>query len=76
MTPDHSAPSRPPTASLGKRLVWLAVCVAAGAGIGAAGHWLSGDTAWYLALPAAVAVGWWFLADPSRCTPPPGESTY
>jgi hypothetical protein len=26
--------------------------------------------AWFLAIPAAVAVGWLFVADPTQCEPP------
>lgn len=51
--------------------VWLLLaCLAAGATIGTLGLWLSGSSAWFLAVPAAVALGWLFVADPTDCTPP------
>jgi len=59
----------PTTRSVMRRLVWLMACVLAGALVGYLGNAWSGDTAWYLAIPAAVAVGWLFVADPSRCEP-------
>jgi len=46
-------------------------CVFAGLVIAVIGGWLSGSTVWYLAVPAAIAVGWLFLADPTECEPPP-----
>jgi hypothetical protein len=42
---------------------WLAV----GLGIGALGHRPSGGERWHLALPTALGLGWWCLADPTRC---------
>lgn len=57
---------------VGRRLALLLACSALGAGIGAVGQWLTGDGRWYLALPAVIALGWLFVADPTRCQPPPG----
>jgi hypothetical protein len=58
------------TASSGKvRLLWLLACLAIGAAIGIGGNWLTGSAAWFLAVPAALAVGWWFFADPTQCLP-------
>lgn len=57
-------PTDAPLARLGLLLGWLA----AGAGVSAIGHALSGDTAWVLAVPLALVVGWWRVADPTRCT--------
>jgi hypothetical protein len=54
------------------RLLLLLAC--AGMVAGAAGHLLTGAQAWYLALPAALAAGWLFVADPTHCTPPPPPS--
>jgi hypothetical protein len=51
------------------RLAWLLACVFSGWLIGAVGSALSGSTAWYLAIPAAIAIGWLFLADPTECKP-------
>lgn len=60
--------SRPALRSTAGRLVWLVACLAAGGGVGAIGHALTGDAAWVLAVPAVLAVGWWFVADPGRCS--------
>lgn len=49
----------------------MLACIVVGLVIGAIGHAISGSTSWYLALPAAVAVGWMFVADPTECEPPP-----
>lgn len=53
------------------RAALLLACVGAGAAVGAAGLWLGGSGAWFLAVPAAVALGWLFVADPTRCAPGP-----
>jgi len=57
------------------RLAWLLACVLAGALIAVIGSSLSGSTVWYLAVPALVAIGWLFLANPTECEPPrePGK---
>jgi len=34
------------------------------------GSSLSGSSVWYAAIPAVVAVGWLFLANPTECEPP------
>lgn len=60
---------RPQPVSHVRRLLWLLACVAVGAGIGAAGAALTGETAWYLAIPAVVALGWLVLANPAECEP-------
>ena len=54
---------------LGRRALWLCACLAAGLGIGAGGRLLTGDAAWFLAVPLCIAVGWFFLADPRQCLP-------
>ncbi len=56
--------------TLRARLGWLVACLVAGLGIGWLGESLTGHPAWYLAIPAALAVGWMFLADPTNCEPP------
>lgn len=58
-----------------KRLVWMLACVFAGLVIAIIGNSLSGRSVWYLAIPAVVAVGWLFLADPTECEPPPNKRT-
>lgn len=60
-----------PTA-FGKRLAWLLACAALGAAVALAGAFFSGSQWWYLAIPAVVAVGWLFVADPTQCDPPAG----
>lgn len=65
------APEQPPAArlGLGRRIAWLLLCLAVGALVGAAGHALTGDVRWYLALAAAFAAGWLFVANPMDCEP-------
>lgn len=50
-----------------RRLAALAAALGAGAVVGALGHALSGDERWFLAVPLAVVVAWWRVADPTRC---------
>lgn len=52
-----------------KRLVWLALCILAGAIVAAIGVALSDNPAWVLAIPAVMAVGWLLVADPTQCDP-------
>ncbi|MDH5540585.1 MAG: hypothetical protein OEY03_14385 [Rhizobacter sp.] len=52
-----------------RRLGWLLVCLAAGLAVGVAGSLVTGAQAWYLAVPAAIAIGWLFVADPTQCAP-------
>jgi hypothetical protein len=52
-----------------RRLFWLLVCVALGLGAGFAGSLLTGDQAWFLALPVALVIGWFVFADPTKCQP-------
>lgn len=61
---DRPTPSRP---SIGRRLLLLVACVAAGLAVGQAGQALTGDPAWFLALPVIVALAWLFVADPRDC---------
>lgn len=53
-----------------KRLFWLLVCIFIGILIGFVGSTVSGSDIWYTAVPAVVAIGWLFFADPSQCVPP------
>ena len=73
MTTPTSGDSPPP--GTGRRLLLLLALAAAGALVGAVGSALSGQDYWYAAVPAAVAAGWLFVADPSRCNRPdrPGD---
>lgn len=63
-------PAGGPRPSTGKRVLLLLSLTAVGWLVGAAGSAASGSAFWYCAIPAAVAVGWLFVADPSRCEAP------
>ena len=52
-----------------RRLLLLLACLLAGALVAVVGHGLSGSGAWALALPLALAIGWWAVADPTTCIP-------
>jgi hypothetical protein len=52
------------------RIVWLLLCLAAGALVGAVGQALTGDARWYLAIAAALVAGWLFFANPMECEAP------
>lgn len=52
-----------------RRLLGLGACLVGGAVVGAIGWWATDAQAWWLAIPAAIAVGWWFVADPTQCAP-------
>jgi hypothetical protein len=59
--------SVPPRTSL---RVWALLAVlAVGALLGASGVWLTGSQYWCLAIPASLATGWLFLANPLACQP-------
>ncbi|HEY0857147.1 MAG TPA: hypothetical protein VGE16_08825 [Albitalea sp.] len=51
-------------------MAWLLVCVALGLAVALAGVFISGHPMWYVAVPAAVALGWLFVADPTACERP------
>ena len=53
-----------------RRVGLLLACAAAGAAVGALGHWWTGDAAWWTAITVAVAAGWFAAADPTACEPP------
>lgn len=59
--------STPPRTGL--RAWALIALLAVGALLGASGAWLSGSQYWFLAIPAALAAGWLFLANPLACQP-------
>ena len=52
-----------------RRVLALVACALAGAAVGGLGWWATGAQAWWLAIVAAVAAGWWFVADPTQCLP-------
>jgi hypothetical protein len=52
-----------------KRLFWLLSCIFVGALTGFVGSTVSGNDIWYTAVPAAIALGWLFFADPTQCEP-------
>jgi hypothetical protein len=66
MTPAHRFTSR---------AVGLVICAGVGAALAAAGWLISGHEAWALAVPACIAVGWLFVADPTACERPTERKT-
>lgn len=56
------------------RLMWLLLCLAAGVLVGWLGSSWTAQAHWWAAIPASLAVGWWFHADPTQCGPPYGRS--
>ena len=64
--------SRTKAAPLKRRLFWLLVCTVVGLGIGLLGYHLTSNPKWFLALPAALASGWLFFANPAECMPGQG----
>lgn len=56
--------------TLARRAVLLCVCIGLGLGIGLAGQTYSGDSSWFLAVPACMVIGWSFVADPTQCARP------
>lgn len=52
-----------------RRALLLLICLAVGGVVGAGGAWLTGNPWWYLAIPAAIAAGWLFVANPENCVP-------
>ncbi len=63
-------PPRPAGPNHATRLAWLLACFFAGLVIAIIGSELTGSSAWYLAIPAMIAAGWLFVADPQECVPP------
>ena len=56
-----------------RRATMLAVSFAVGIGIGATGSYLTGSDQWWLAVPAAIAIPWLWLANPEHCLRRPGQ---
>jgi len=65
-----SETSRRPVPRTGARLLLLLALFAGGAVVGGLGAGVTGNPAWWLAIPVAVAAGWLFVADPTACVPP------
>ena len=55
--------------TLARRLVWLVGCVALGLAVGFVGFHFTANSAWFVAIPAVLAVGWFAIADPTQCMP-------
>lgn len=68
----RAAAAAPPATGL--RAGALLCSAGAGLALGATGAWATGSQAWYLALPAALAAGWLFLANPAACRAGAGGS--
>lgn len=66
--PDGEVAAGPSRSRL-KRVGLLLGCFAAGGIVGATGKALTDSELWYLAIPAAVALVWLFVADPTKCEP-------
>lgn len=69
MTPTPRQPRADPV----RRLGLLAASLMAGLGLAGLGHWLWPGLPWALAIPLALAVAWWLVADPTQCQPPKGD---
>ncbi|WP_088279776.1 hypothetical protein [Ideonella sp. A 288] len=71
MAPPPADPTSPRTpGGFLRRLTWLLLCAGTGALIGAIGHALTGEPAWYVAISVVIALGWLAWADPTACRPP------
>jgi hypothetical protein len=44
--------------------------LALGLAVGLIGFQFTSDSAWFIAIPAVLAVGWFAIADPTQCLPP------
>jgi hypothetical protein len=52
-----------------RRIRLFVLCLGVGLMVAVLGQALWPSDAWWLALPAALALGWLLVADPSRCEP-------
>lgn len=62
--------------SLLRRVLLLGLCVAAGLVVGLVGQHFTGSAAWFLAIPALVALAWLLVADPAACLPSRERSSH
>ncbi len=58
---------RAPRSSLRLRALALGAVLCSAALVGAAGVWLTGSQAWFLAIPGGLALAWLFVANPVEC---------
>ncbi len=59
-----------------RRLILLILTLSMGLLIGLSGQWLTGDDTWFLALPATVAIAWFWVADTRQCSHPSCLTTH
>ena len=50
-----------------QRALTLAASLALGVIVGAAGSYFTGSDHWWLAVPVAIAIPWFRVADPEHC---------
>jgi hypothetical protein len=50
-----------------RRVALLLISVLIGLGVGTVGYHFTTDQAWFLAIPLAVALAWFTVADPTKC---------
>ena len=55
---------------LARRFLLLVLTLGLGLLIGLFGHSVTGDTRWFLAIPAVMAVAWFWVTDTSPCSGP------
>ena len=55
----------------GRRAVALMWAAGAGVAVALGARWLGADDRAWLALPLAVALGWWRVGTPDQCLAPP-----
>jgi hypothetical protein len=60
---------------MGRRLILLFGAIAIGGAAGVAGEYVTGSSAWFLAVPGAIMFAWFLVADPTRCLPRHGDSS-
>ena len=53
----------------GRRIAGLVLLAALGTAVGYLGARFTGSDTWYLAIPAAIGLGWLVVARPDQCTP-------
>lgn len=63
------------SAPVGRRLAVLVGAIAVGVAVGLVVERLAGSAWGFVAVPLSVVVGWWRVADPTRCTLPASGDT-